>query len=89
MKINKYVKKPVEIEAVLVELEWFPNIESWCGGKISEYYDKMNNLVKCIEIHTLEGTMTAQIGDYIIKGVKGEFYPCKDDVFKYSYALVN
>lgn len=89
MQINKYVKNPVEIEAVLVELQWFPNIAFWCGGKISQYYDKMNNPVDCIEIKTLEGTMTAQIGDYIIKGVKGEFYPIKDEIFKYTYTLIN
>ena len=37
---------------------------------------------QCIYIETLEGTHMAQLGDYIIKGVKGEFYPCKPDIFK-------
>ena len=85
MLIKKYTKQPVEVEAVLVELQWFPNIESWCGGKISEYIDKDNNLFKCIEIHTLEGTMTAKEGDYIVKDEAGEFYPVKDEIFRYTY----
>ncbi|MCG2963705.1 hypothetical protein KZ308_28620, partial [Escherichia coli] len=37
------------------------------------------------DIETLEGTMTAQHGDWIIKGVQGEFYPCKPDIFKQTY----
>ena len=39
-------------------------------------------------IPTLEGTMTASIGDYIIEGLNGEYYPCKPDIFKKSYDLV-
>lgn len=42
--------------------------------------------VSRIEIETLEGTMTASVGDYIIKGVKGEFYPCKPDIFEATYS---
>lgn len=38
-----------------------------------------------VEIETLEGTMQANLGDYIIKGVKGEFYPCKPDIFEETY----
>lgn len=41
-----------------------------------------------IEIETLEGTMKAEIGDYIIEGVKGEKYPCKPDIFAMIYELV-
>jgi hypothetical protein len=41
-----------------------------------------------IEIHTLEGTMTASKGDWIIKGVSGEFYPCKPDIFEKTYEAV-
>jgi hypothetical protein len=42
----------------------------------------------CIEIDTLEGKMTARPGDWIIKGVKGEFYPCKPDIFAATYEEV-
>jgi len=41
-----------------------------------------------LEIKTLEGTMCADIGDYIIKGVNGEFYPCKPDIFEKIYEKV-
>ena len=41
-----------------------------------------------IEIDTLEGTMRADLGDFIIKGVQGEFYPCKPDIFKATYEIV-
>lgn len=80
--IKKYRKKPVVIEAVLFSPEsGMPasNIAMWCGGKVIE---------PKILIPTLEGDMTANIGDYIIKGVKGEFYPCKPDVFKATYEEV-
>lgn len=41
-----------------------------------------------LEIDTLEGTMTAQVGDFIIRGVKGEFYPCKPDIFHMTYERI-
>ncbi|MEH2949518.1 hypothetical protein [Sporofaciens sp. JLR.KK001] len=43
---------------------------------------------KVMVIHTLEGDMTAQIGDWIITGLRGEQYPCKPDIFEKSYELV-
>lgn len=46
-------------------------------------------LVGCIHIRTLEGVMTADPDDFIIKGVKGEFYPCKPDIFAHTYELVD
>ena len=42
-----------------------------------------------LRIHTLEGMMTAMLGDWIIRGVKGEFYPCKDDIFRATYEAVD
>jgi len=39
-------------------------------------------------IHTLEGSMKAEIGDYIIQGVNGEFYPCKENIFKETYNII-
>lgn len=49
------------------------------------YEDKDNPYLK---IETLEGTMKASVGDYIIKGVNGEFYPCKPDIFEKTYERV-
>lgn len=78
--MNKYVKKPVVIEAIQVS-NAFPNfeeIEEFVGGDLEFRNGE-------IIIATLEGAMTASPGDYIIKGIKGEFYPCKPDIFELTY----
>nr|DAV36574.1 MAG TPA: PGDYG protein [Bacteriophage sp.] len=72
--INKYRKKPVIIEAI----QWNGKNLTFMGGTVE---NKGTTLV----IHTLEGDMEASINDYIIKGVNGEFYPCKPDIFDKSY----
>ena len=78
----KYRKKPVVIEA----REYTRNgleaeqVAEWCGG--SQTADG------CI-IETLEGDHLAQYGDMIIKGVAGEFYPCKPDIFWKTYEEVS
>lgn len=83
--MNKYRKKPVVVEAI-----------QWTGNNIREvnkFYPKAEfeiNIVNGISyskvyIRTLEGVMSANPGDYIIKGVQGEFYPCKPDIFKQTY----
>lgn len=76
--IKKYVKKPVEIEAV-----------QWMGDNTHEICVFVGDVIQrqreSIIIPTLEGDMTASPGDYIIKGVKGEFYPCKPDIFEQTY----
>ena len=81
----KYVKKPIVIEAVQVTNGTFdaphPNPEHIPGLT----YDPIKRVVV---IETLEGEMTAQVGDWIITGVKGERYPCKPDVFEATYAPV-
>lgn len=81
--IHKYVKKPVVISA----LQWTgDNILEMCnftgkeGGKLLKNDE--------LYIDTLEGTMHASIGDYIICGVDGEFYPCKPDIFEKTYEIV-
>lgn len=56
-------------------------IAAWCGGYVAEQGR--------IFVPTLEGEMRANDGDWIIQGVKGEFYPCKPDVFDASYELVD
>lgn len=86
MPINKYRKVPVEIEAV----QWTGNnmdeIIELNGGKRTlnfSYEDSPTTPTLCIE--TLEGWHYASIGDYIIRGVKGEIYPCKPDIFEKTY----
>ena len=85
--IKDYVKKQVTIQAMewtgenVEELEYFTedqDNEKWFR-EFDEYGEQH------LYIFTLEGSMKANIGDYIIKGVKGEFYPCKPDIFKMTY----
>lgn len=78
----KYRKKPVVIEAI-----------QWTGHNISDickftHKDVSHLLVNGqLYITTLEGYLHASVGDYIIKGVQGEFYPCKPDIFEQTYEL--
>lgn len=85
----KYRKKPVIIEAVQFEdnSDRIIEIHEFMGGDTIRvnYEDKDNPYLK---IETLEGTMKASVGDYIIKGVNGEFYPCKPDIFEKTYERV-
>lgn len=79
----KYRKKPVVIDAWQLTKE---NVEvgipDWIELDTVHIFD---DGVLFAEIHTLEGTMQASEGDYIIKGVQGEFYPCKPDIFEATY----
>lgn len=74
-----YRKKPVVIEAVQFTGKNQTEIMRFVGGDINEIYEE------CIFINTLEGKMRGDIGDFIIKGVNGEFYPCKPDIFEKTY----
>ena len=79
---RKYRKKPVVIEALLFTgHNWFA-VEGFCGKAA------IGMIGGDVLIGTLEGDMRAQPGDMIIKGVQGEFYPCKFDIFEQTYELV-
>lgn len=82
----KYRKKPVVIEAVQFTEENKDKVFNFVRHNCNASRDSANNIT--MEIHTLEGTMTAELGDWIIKGVQGEFYPCKPDIFAATYELV-
>ena len=87
--IKKYRKKPVVIEAV--EFKGFENIEEvqkFMKGNIKLNFPSDNEDDVHMLIETLEGTMIAKVGDYIIKGVNGEYYPCKADIFHKTYEEV-
>lgn len=86
----RYRKKPVVIEAFRLGVDYIPD---WFMNKVTtndvilhgtssgfEHHDDTS-----ADIKTLEGVMHANFGDYIIKGVKGEIYPCKPDIFKDTY----
>ena len=81
----KFRKKPVVIDAVQFKdgnfapvLAAFPEAKEWKGWLAAPHR-------WCLDIPTLEGVMTAQDGDWIIKGIKGECYPCKPDIFEATY----
>lgn len=83
----KFRKMPVVIDAVQFTGENAPDLINWMQGAHvaairSHHRDGART---CIEIETLEGTMTADPGDWIIRGVKGELYPCKPDIFAATY----
>lgn len=84
----KFRKKPVEVDAL-----------RWTGDNILAVYEFMHpqqptymwefsDRDEIVGIETLEGVMVAKKGDWIIRGVKGEFYPCKSDIFEASYERV-
>ncbi len=82
----KFRKKPVVIEAQQLTVDNMNNLEAWCNGQIKGV--KLPPEKRVIDIETLEGEMRADIGDWIIRGIKGEFYPCKPDIFEMTYELV-
>jgi hypothetical protein len=100
VKVNKYRKKPVVIDAI--QLLWdtwndicgFVSKESFAGGvylddkTFEELPEGKTSQTLGLKIKTLEGTHLARQGDYIIKGVSGEFYPCKPDIFEQTYERV-
>ena len=82
----QYRKKPVVIEAIQFNGKNAEEIEQWSNNNVKAGPASEDTLTRdYLEIETLEGTMTAQLNDYIIKGVSGEFYPCKPDIFEKTY----
>jgi len=86
--IKKYRKKPVVILAVQWTGDNVVEVSKFVGVDLLVHEDFIDNDIKNLEIKTLEGTHTASKGDFIIKGVKGEFYPCKPDIFRQTYEEV-
>jgi hypothetical protein len=80
-----YVKKPIKIRAI-----------QWKGGKdcLNEIHEAFGKKTKIflydeendqLSVATMEGVMKARIGDYIIEGIQGEYYPCNQDIFEKTY----
>ena len=95
----RFIKKPVAIEAKLWDgtinctrealVFMGQNVVLNCDKASDAFCDyHMSCLADGLKIETLEGVITASIGDYIIKGVKGEFYPCDPEIFALTYDLV-
>lgn len=89
----KFRKKPVVIEAIQWTGSNLEEIRNFVGNDLIENYIKhfdiertlIKQTLSGIAVNTLEGTMIVNYGDYIIKGVNNEFYPCKPDIFKQIY----
>ena len=96
--VFKARKKPVEIEAMYFDgtansakaiFTWISNNTKTHGPHDAVRADiETLNGVATLYIDTLEGTMEAPSGWWIIRGVKGEFYPCRDDIFKQTYDII-
>lgn len=82
MPIKRYVKKPIPIEALQIAYN-LGEIQAFLGDTAFSLIIDSQEIT--VIINTLEGDMTAHFGDYIVKGVKGEFYPCRRDIFEESY----
>ena len=83
----KYRKRPVVIEAMEFTEEDKDRVLNWISCNCYPIFT--NEDKPALKIQTLEGLMTANLGDYIIKGVQGEFYPCKPDIFAETYEKVS
>ena len=85
----KYRKKPIEIEAIQLTNESIIEIIKWATDYISIKIDtdENDNIIGMV-IPTLEGAMKASMNDYIIKGIQGEYYPCKPNIFEQTYELI-
>ncbi|MFE4203205.1 hypothetical protein [Aneurinibacillus aneurinilyticus] len=81
----KYRKKPVVVEAEHFTEENKDKVFHWITCTCDPSFIDGKPVIK---IQTLEGVMIASLGDYVIKGVNGEFYPCKPDIFEATYELV-
>ena len=82
----KYVKKPVVVEAIQMLSDNIEQVYEMLGDNLIIVGDTDN---KKHFIDTLEGIMELSWGDYVIKGIKGEFYPCKPDIFELSYDKID
>lgn len=89
--MSKFRKKPVVIEAVQYTGKKIP-VEAVPRWLVDAMFDRTvtpsaDDTVKELYVATLEGRMTVSVGDWIIRGVKGEIYPCKPDIFEATYEV--
>lgn len=100
MNVIKAIKRPVQIEAIKFDgsAQSIKHCLEFMGSKVDtastqiamDRFERYCDIVRKdgIQIHTLEGTMHAKVGDFIIKGINGEFYPCKPDIFEKTYDIL-
>ena len=87
MGVKKYIKKPVIVEAIQWVWDNWSDIMQFIPIPDVLYIpdEEQNKEKPKLKIKTLEGTMNVNYGDYILKGIKGEFYPCRADIFEETY----
>ena len=81
--IKSFIKKPVTIQAIQFTGDNLEEVVDFVGKDILFTLDSLGK--PCLFINTLEGVLNVSVGDWIIRGVKGEFYPCKPDIFELTY----
>lgn len=88
--VRQFRKKPVVISAIRLERspESLEAVLAFLDAQAADVVHDEKAESHAVQIHTLEGTHLAQVGDYIIRGVAGEFYPCKPDIFEATYDVV-
>lgn len=83
---RRYRKRPVEVEAMRYTMESRDAVIAWSGAQGTGIDDDgCEYELASLRIETMEGTMRADLGDWVIRGVAGEFYPCKPDIFEATY----
>ncbi len=89
LRPQRYRKRPVVIDAVQWRPDQFPEVGVVIGWLMANgvdfHHPSGRGGTTTLAIRTLEGEMLAQPGDWIIRGVQGEFYPCKDSIFRETY----
>jgi hypothetical protein len=87
---QRYRKKPVEVEAIRFEIELHNTgeVAHFLGVSIKPNEWEWEELNNVFRIKTLEGRMLVRPGDWIIRGIQGEIYPCRDDIFRATYEPV-
>lgn len=82
-QVATYRKRPVEVQAIRLFRENVGEVAAWCGGTVMASKD-----TTIVLIQTLEGLMEAREFDWVVRGVVGEFYPVRADVFSETYEAV-
>ena len=81
--IKTFIKKPITVKAIQFTGDNWKAVVDVVGKDILFTLDSLGK--PCLFINTLEGAHNVSVGDWIIRGVKGEFYPCKPDIFELTY----
>ena len=88
MKAKRFRKRPVEIEAAFIDYDKQHGIPDEFRAQLCRCDVLPNEWPTAAHVHTLEGPLAVRDGDWVLKGVQGEFYPCKPDIFEATYERI-